>query len=140
KRNFDKAMELTKSKDPKVLTSIAEFYILHDKLDVPTAFSLLDAALKYDSQNPDIYLLKGDGFWKIYDGSKAVAEFEKALQLNTKNPRALMKLGESYKNVKNFNRALDYYKKVLAIDTLYAPVYKEMGDSYYRNQQYDKAI
>lgn len=140
KNHFSKALELTKSKDAAVLSAIAEFYISFDKLEVPQAFGLLDAAAKIDKKNPDILLLKGDGYWKIYDGSKALAQYEAALQMNPKYVKTIMKLGESYKNVKNFNRALEYYNQALALDPQYAPAYREMGDAYYRNKQYDKAI
>jgi tetratricopeptide (TPR) repeat protein len=140
KKNFDKAIQLSKSKDSKVYASIAEFYINYDKLEVPQAFSLLDAAVKLDGKNPELYLLRGDAYWKISDGSKAVAEYDKALALNVKSPKTLVRLGNSYKKVMNFDRSVDYYKKALALDSLYAPAYREMGDAQYKNKQFDKAI
>ncbi|MBX9850508.1 MAG: tetratricopeptide repeat protein, partial [Cytophagaceae bacterium] len=132
-------LELTKSKNAVVLASIAEFYIDYDKLEVPQANNLLNTALKYDAKNPNHYILIGDGFWKIQDGSKAVENYDKALALNPKNPKALTRLGDSYIKVMNYNRALDYYSKALAADSLYAPAYKGMGDAYYKNKQFDKA-
>lgn len=145
KKNFDKALELGKSKDNQVLLGVAEFYVNYTEggnkyLEVPQAFALLDAAIKNDKKSPDPLLLKGDGYWRIYDGSKAVQQYDAALALNPKYIKSLMKLGESYKNVKNYNRAMEYYDKVLALDPQYARAYKDKGDAFYRNKQYDKAI
>src|SRR4051812_35822265 len=82
KRNFDKALELSKSKDAKVLDYIAEYYITAPKKDLTQAIALLEKANKVDAKSPEANLLLGDAYLEKGDGGKAKFYYDQALNIN----------------------------------------------------------
>jgi tetratricopeptide (TPR) repeat protein len=140
KRNFDKALELSKSKDSKVLDYIAEYYITANKKDLPQAITLLERAVKVDGKNPEPYLLLGDVYLEKGDGGKAKSYYDQALGLNKNLPTAYLKIGKIYSRARNLNEGLKYFNEGLKIDPNYPPFYREIGELYYKVKQYPKAI
>jgi len=140
KKNLQKAQELASSKNTEQMVALAQAYITVDKLEVPEAFKVLDAAAKHAATNPEIGIARGDGYLKIGDPTKAVGSYEEALKLNPVYPKTLVRLGDIYQRVQNQNLAIDYYQKAIAADSLYAPAYRELGDASYKKKDYDKAF
>ncbi|MFN6943690.1 MAG: tetratricopeptide repeat protein [Cytophagaceae bacterium] len=140
KANFDNALALSKSKNPKVLLSIADFYISSDYKNYSYAMELLDRAIKYDERNPEIYLLYGDAYLEQNDGSKAMEKYNKAIFYDSNYAKSYLKIGKLYSRAKNHDLGLMNYEKAIAIDPDYAPAYKEIGEVYYKTKKIDKAI
>jgi tetratricopeptide (TPR) repeat protein len=140
KKNFDKALELSKSKDAKVLGAIAEYYINSKNKDIPAAITLLEKAIKDDSKNPVYYMLLGDAYLEKNDGSKAIANYNLGFNLNTNWPYPYLKIGKLYTRARNYNVAVENYNKGLAIDPNYGPLHREIGEVYFKAKQYNKAI
>ena len=140
KKNFDKALELSKSKDAKVLGAVAEYYITSNNKDIPQAISLLEKAIKEDSKNPYYYMLMGDAYLEKNDGTKAISYYNQGFELNKNWPYPYLKIGKLYGRARNFNLAVDFYNKGLAIDPNYGPLHREIGEVYYKAKMYSKAI
>lgn len=140
KRNFDKAQELSKSKDFKVLDFIAEYYITSATKDLPQAIGLLEKAIKSDAKNPNHYLLLGDAYLEKGDGGMAKSYYDKALALNKNLPNAYLKIGKIYSKARNLNEGLKYFNEGLKVDPNYPPFYREIGELYYKVKRYNNAI
>lgn len=140
KQNFDKALELSKSKDADVLAAVAENYIIGAPQDLTQAIALLEKAIKADAKNPRHYMLMGDAYLEKGDGSKAMSYYNQGFDLNKTWPYPYLKIGKLYTRARNYNLAVDYYNKGLAIDPNYGPLHREIGEVYYKAKQYNKAI
>jgi tetratricopeptide (TPR) repeat protein len=140
KKNFDKALELSKSKDGRVLSSIADYYINSKNKDITQAITLLEKAIKGESKNPSYYLLLGDAYLEKNDGSKAMANYNLGFELNKNSPYPYLKIGKLYSRARNYNVAVENYNKGLAIDPSYGPLHREIGEVYFKAKQYNKAI
>ncbi|HEX8545745.1 MAG TPA: tetratricopeptide repeat protein, partial [Cytophagaceae bacterium] len=140
KRSFDRAIELSKSKDSRVLSSIAEYYITSPKKDIPQAISLLERAMKADPKNPYLPLLLGDAYLEQNDGAKAKVNYDQSFKLNDKLPNYYLKTGKIYVKARNYTLGLENFNKGIALDPNFAPLYRETGELYYKAKQYNKAI
>lgn len=140
KKSFDKALELSKSKDEKVLAAIAEYYINAPTIDYAQAISLLEKAIKADAKNPNHYLLMGDAYLGKGDGTKAMSYYNQGLALNKTWPYPYLKIGKLYTNARNYDLAVQNYNKGLEIDANYGPLHREIGEVYYKAKKYNKAI
>ncbi|MDQ3047381.1 MAG: tetratricopeptide repeat protein [Bacteroidota bacterium] len=141
KANFYKATTLAAGKNAVVLREIAKAYIYSEKSkNVPEAMNLLSQAEKIDPKSPELYILMGDAYLEMNDGSKAVVNYEKAESLDKKSPIAQIKQGQLYNRAKNYTLALEFYKKASLIDSMYAPAYREKAEIYLRAQQYRNAV
>jgi tetratricopeptide (TPR) repeat protein len=140
RNNLQRAQEIVSPKNTEQVVALAQAFISVDKLEVPEAFKVLDAAAKHAATNPEIAITRGDGYLKIGDPTKAVGSYEEALKLNPSYPKTLVKLGDIYQRVQNQNLAIEYYQKAIAADSLYAPAYRELGDASYKKKDYDKAF
>ena len=140
KRSFEKAMELSKSKDSRVLSSIGEYYITSSKKDIPQAISILEKAIKADPKNPYLPLLLGDAYLELNDGAKAKLNYDQSFKLNDKLPNYYLKTGKIYVKARNYNLGLENFNKGIALDPSFAPLYRETGELYYKAKQYNKAI
>lgn len=138
---FEKALALSKSKDPRVLAGISEFYINSVKYkNVDKAIALLQTAISKDDKNPYYYSLLGDAYLAKNDGSKAIESFKKALTAKPGYPMAYLKIGNIYNKARNYNEGLKYYNEGLQKNPDYVLFHRQIGDLYYRAKQYQKAI
>jgi len=140
RKNFDKALQLSKNKETQALVAIASFFIDSDKQDLTQAKLFLEKALKANEKDPQVYLAFGDYYWAQNDGSKALVEYEKAKTINANLPEVYLKIGKLYSRARNYDLGLEYYKKGIVVDSSYGPFYREIGELYYKAKKYDKAI
>jgi tetratricopeptide (TPR) repeat protein len=140
KRNFDKALELSKSKDSKVLGYIAKYYTNGKYKDLNTATTLLEKAIKIESKNPEPVLLMGDVLLEKGNAGDAVAKYDQALKLNPSLPDALVRQGKIYVRAKNYTLGLSKFEEGLKVDANYPPLYREIGELYSKFGKYTKAI
>ena len=140
KRNFDKALDLSKSKDSKVLGYIAKYYTTGAKKDLAQATVLLEKAIKSDSKNPEPLLLLGDVYLEKNDAGQAVQKYDQALKLKANLPEAYVRKGKIYVRAKNYQLGLTNYEEGLKVDPNYPPLYREIGELYNKFGKYAKAI
>lgn len=137
---FNKAMEMTKSKDVEVLYRIAQGYIMFDYNDPVSAIEVLTKAIERDKKRVDLYLMRGDAFLMQNDGSRANTDYDEAIRLQPTSPRGYIRSGKVLIRAKNFQGALDLYKTGIEKDPNYMPSYRELGELYYLAGRYKEAI
>ncbi len=139
KVNLDKALALGAGKNILVLLKVAETYTQAPQKNLLQAMQLLDAAMKLDPKNTEIYLLKGDVYQEMGEGSKAIELYKKTAEMDKSSVKALLRIGKLYGRAKNYPLAFDFYSQAAKIDSTFAPAYREQGELLYLSKQYDKA-
>lgn len=137
--NFDKAIELAPKKSSIAYIAISEALINSEYSDYNKAIQLLTKAKELDKANPKIYVLLGDAYVELLDGSNALKNYDKSLEINKNYPLGNLRLGETLVRIKNHDEALASFQTVLKQDSTYAPVYKDLGELYFQKREYEKA-
>lgn len=57
-------------------------------------------------ENVNIYINRGDLYYKINDFNKAIADYKFAIELNPSNYDLYLALGSSYRSLKNYDEAI----------------------------------
>jgi tetratricopeptide (TPR) repeat protein len=118
---FKEALESTKEKDAGVLAAVAEAHIDAKAGDANYAIELLNKAIKRDKKEASFYILLGDAYRKLNNGTEAFKAYQQAIQKNDKYAEAYHKTGEIFLTQKNVDLYTEYFKKALAADPDYAP-------------------
>ena len=121
------------------LAKIAESYIKDAKVDTSLALPLIREAIKIDSKNRDVYLIAGDIYITIPDGSKAIANYSQAQFADPQSPTANMKIGNIYVRGKNLTAAIPFFEEAIKLNANFAPAYRELGQLYLSAQIFDKS-
>jgi tetratricopeptide (TPR) repeat protein len=119
------------------LAKIAESYIKEGKVDTSQALPLIREALKIDNKNKDVYLIGGDIYILVNDGSKAISFYNQAQFADPKSPTAAMKIGNIYTKGRALEAAIPYYEQAIQLNANYAPAYRELGQLYLSAQRFD---
>lgn len=114
------------------LAKIAESYIKDSQVDTSLAFPLLREAVKIDSKNPDIYLITGDIYMLLNDGSNAIKNYNLAQFADPQSPTANMKIGYVYAKSRALQSAIPFFEEAIKLNENYAPAYRELGQLYWR--------
>jgi tetratricopeptide (TPR) repeat protein len=126
--------KVTKIKDPKAyayaLAKIAESYIRFEQVDTAKALPFIREALSIDPRNSEVYIIAGDIYILVNDGSKAIKNYNLAQDWDLQSPAANMKIGSIYVKGRNLTAAIPYYEQAIALDQNYAPAYRELGQLY----------
>lgn len=126
--------KVTKIKDPKsyayTLAKIAESYIRFEEVDTSKALPFIRQAVSIDPRNSEMYIIAGDIYILVNDGSKAIKNYNLAQDWDLKSPAANMKIGSIYVKGRNLMAAIPYYEQAIALDQNYAPAYRELGQLY----------
>ncbi|MCS7078311.1 MAG: tetratricopeptide repeat protein [Bacteroidia bacterium] len=142
RKNTDKALNLTANKDVNILNECAEVYIHHAAKDPKYALTLLEQSLKLDPKNIHTYILKGDAYRAMNDGTNALKAYDDA-EMNDKNTPKKghyhIHKGRLYKQGKSFDAAESAYLKAIELAPNNAASYKELGDLYYQARKYNKS-
>jgi tetratricopeptide (TPR) repeat protein len=112
------------------LAKIAESYIKDDKVDTSLALPLIREAIRIDNKNKDVYLIAGDIYILVNDGSKAIAMYNQAQFADPKSPTANMKIGNIYVKGRALQAAIPFYEQAIELNADYAPAYRELGQLY----------
>lgn len=112
------------------LAKIAESYIKDDKVDTSLALPLIREAIKIDNNNKDVFLIAGDIYILVNDGSKAINFYNQAQFADPKSPTANMKIGNIYVKGRALQAAIPFYEQAIELDATYAPAYRELGQLY----------
>jgi len=121
------------------LAKIAESYIMDGEVDTSLALPLIREAIKIDNKNRDVYLIAGDIYITINDGSKAISYYKLAQFADPQSPTANMKIGNIYVKGKALQAAIPYFEEAIKLNASYAPAYRELGQLYWLAQQLNKS-
>ena len=121
------------------LAKIAESYIRNGDVDTSLALPLIREAIKIDNKSRDVYLIAGDIYNLLNDGSKAVYYYNQAQIADPKSPTANMKIGNIYVKGRALQQAIPYYEEAISLNANYAPAYRELGQLYLLAQRFDQS-
>lgn len=121
------------------LAKIAESYIKDGKVDTSLALPLIREAIKIDNKNKDVYLIAGDIYILVNDGSKAISFYNLAQFADPQSPTANMKIGNIYVKGRALQAAIPYFEQAIELNANYAPAYRELGQLYLLAQRFDKS-
>lgn len=121
------------------LAKIAESYIKGKTVDTSRALPLLREAVKIDKTNPDIYVIAGDVYILVNDGTNSILNYKFAQTYDPGSPTANMKIGSIYVRGLNLMAAIPYYEEAIKLDADYAPAYRELGQLYSMAGRYDQS-
>jgi tetratricopeptide (TPR) repeat protein len=112
------------------LAKLAESYIVFDKVDTTLALPLVREAITIDEKNPNIYIIAGDIYLLVNNGSLAIRNYNRAQDCDPQSPIANMKIGYIYFKGRNLMAAIPYFEQAIALNKNYAPAYRELGQLY----------
>lgn len=121
------------------LAKIAESYIKNGKVDTSLALPLIREAIKIDNNNKDVYLIAGDIYILVNDGSKAISNYNQAQFADPESPTAAMKIGNIYVKGRAYPQAIENYEAAIKLNPNYAPVYRELGQLYSSAGRYEQS-
>jgi tetratricopeptide (TPR) repeat protein len=122
-----------------ILAKIAESYIKDEKVDTSKALPLVREAIKIDNKNRDVYLIAGDIYILMNDGSKAIFYYNQAEFADSQSPTAAMKIGTIYVKGRQLQAAIPYFEKAIELNATYAPAYRELGQLYSMAGRFDQS-
>jgi len=121
------------------LAKIAESFIKDGTVDTSLALPFIREAIKIDSKNADVYLIAGDIYILVNDGSKAISFYNQAEFADPQSPTAAMKIGNIYVKGRALTAAIPYFEQAIQLNATYAPAYRELGQLYLLAQRYDQS-
>jgi len=121
------------------LAKIAESYIKDGSVDTSLALPLIREAIKIDNKNRDVYLIAGDIFILVPDGSKAIFNYNQAQFADPQSPTALMKIGNIYVKGRALQAAIPNFEEAIQLNAEFAPAYRELGQLYLLAQRFDQS-
>ncbi len=121
------------------LAKIAESYIKDDKVDTSLALPLIREAVKIDNKSRDVYLIAGDIYMLVNDGSKAIMNYNQAQFADPQSPTANMKIGFVYVKGRALQAAIPFFEQAIELNTNYAPAYRELGQLYAQAGRFDQS-
>ena len=121
------------------LAMIAESYIKEAEVDTSLALPLVREAIRIDNKNEDVYLVAGDIYILVNDGSKAISFYNQAQFADPNSPTANMKIGNIYVKGRALQAAIPYYQQAIQLNASYAPAYRELGQLYLLAQRFDSS-
>ncbi|WP_165370380.1 tetratricopeptide repeat protein [Hymenobacter persicinus] len=140
---FDNAVKVSKGKDAKVLTMIAQAYAESDVKDVTKALSYVDAAQKANKGKDDAALMiaRGDIYLKQETGGgEAMSSYERASLANPNDALSYYRKGQLNVRSRNYNEARTAFEKALSLDPSYAPAQRDLAEMYFYAGKYDEAL
>jgi tetratricopeptide (TPR) repeat protein len=121
------------------LAKIAESYIKNGEVDTSKALPLVREAIRIDNKNRDVYLIAGDIYILVNDGSKAINMYNQAQFADPQSPTAAMKIGNIYVKGRAYTAAQPYFEQAIELNANYAPAYRELGQLFSLSGVYAKS-
>jgi tetratricopeptide (TPR) repeat protein len=121
------------------LAKIAESYIKDGEVDTAVALPLIREAIRIDNKSRDVFLIAGDIYILVNDGSRAIALYNQAQFADPQSPTANMKIGNIYVKGRALSSAIPYFEEAIKLNANYAPAYRELGQVYWLAQRLDKS-
>jgi tetratricopeptide (TPR) repeat protein len=140
KAGIEAAVKSAGPKNASILIVAAEALIRYKKAqDLMLARVYLDASLKLDAKNPDIYNLIGDIYSEENNGTDAAKYYNLALEKEGKYIKSVFHKGQLYKRSMSYEMGIAEFNKALSMDPNFAPAYRELGECYYKLRKTDLA-
>ena len=121
------------------LAKIAESYSKDGMVDTSVALPLIREAIRIDSKNADIYLIAGDLYMMVTDGSNAIRNYNLAQFADPTSSTANMKIGYVYVKGRALQQAIGPFEEAIKLNPDYAPAYRELGGLYWRAGRLDQS-
>lgn len=121
------------------LAKIAESYIKENTVDTSLALPLIREAVKIDPKNSNIFLIAGDIYMLVNDGSNAIKNYNLAQFADPQSPTANMKIGYVYVKGRALQTAIPFFEEAIKLNANYAPAYRELGQLYWRAGRYEQS-
>jgi tetratricopeptide (TPR) repeat protein len=131
RKQMEEFLSLTKYKNPEVLLAVARAHIQSKNGDVAWAVRLLEIAQKRDKKNAALYVVMGDAYRKLSNGSSAVTYYQQASMLDPVRAEIYYKTGLIYKTQKNTKIYTEQFEKAVAADSAYSPAMYELYYHYF---------
>lgn len=139
KTNFDRAIQVSKNKNPEVLKAVARGYLTDTKF-VVDAINLLNRAKELNGSDPQIHLLLGDAYLIQNNGGESVSSYERAAAADPKLAVAFYKVAKVYQRSKNEEMVVENLNKAISANPEFAPAYQELAQSYYLDKKSEQAV
>jgi tetratricopeptide (TPR) repeat protein len=128
---YKKVAKIVNPKDYAfTLAKIAESYIRFEKVDTSKALPFIREAVSIDPKNSEVYIIAGDIYLLINNGSNAIRNYNLAQDYDMQSPTANMKIGNIYARGRNLMAAIPYFEQAISLRDTYAPAYRELGQLY----------
>jgi tetratricopeptide (TPR) repeat protein len=121
------------------LAKIAESYIRFEKVDTSKALPLIREAVSIDPKNSEVYIIAGDIYLLINNGSNAIRNYNFAQDNDMQSPTANMKIGNIYARGRNLMAAIPYFEQAISLNDSYSPAYRELGQLYSMAGRFNEA-
>lgn len=128
---FNAALKETRQRNPAILQAVALSQYDAEAGDANFGVELINKALKRDKRNPALYILLGDLYRKLQNGSESYRAYEQALKLDPNNAIAKFKLGKIFLSQNNADYYVKYFKEAVQADSLYTPALYQLYYYYY---------
>ena len=93
---FQQALGETKEKNVGVLSAIARAHVIAKNGDANYAIEIINKAIKRDKKNAALYVLLGDAYRKLNNGSEAFKAYRAAIDKNDQYAEAYHKIDEIF--------------------------------------------
>ncbi|MES1224739.1 MAG: tetratricopeptide repeat protein [Bacteroidota bacterium] len=120
---FNNVLEETKKKNAGIVSAIAWTQLNVPNGDPHILLPQLNEAIKKNKHNPELYVLLGDAYRKLRDGTEAFKAYQKAVDEDGKYALAYYRMGQIFLTQKNKDVYTDYFQKSIAADPDFAPAY-----------------
>jgi tetratricopeptide (TPR) repeat protein len=104
------------------------------------AVALCNEAIKFDPNEPDAYLLRGNAFNEIKEYGKAVLDFTKVIKIVPILPQPYFFRAKIYAHSGDHKKAVKDYTVAIILDPKQAFIYNNRGLSFRNMKEYEKAI
>jgi tetratricopeptide (TPR) repeat protein len=121
------------------LAKIAESYIKDGEVDTTLTLPLIREAIKIDNKSRDVYLITGDIYILVNDGSKAIMNYNQAQFADPESPTANMKIGYIYVKGRALQAAIPFFEQAIELNANYAPAYRELGQLYSQAGRFEQS-
>jgi tetratricopeptide (TPR) repeat protein len=127
---FDKAVSETKGKKADILANAAALQIIAGGDDMSFPLELLEKAMKRDKNNASLYVLKGNAYRNMHNGSEAYKAYQEAIGKDKDYAEAYQRLGDLFLSQKNRDMYMEYFNKAVTADNNYGPAYYDLYNYY----------
>jgi tetratricopeptide (TPR) repeat protein len=103
------------------------------------ALETFTEAIRLDSNNADIYYLRGITCSQLKSYQRAIEDYKQATRLNPNFTEAYFKQGVAYSNLENLEKALESYNQVIRLNPDFITAYANRGSIYKQLGNFQKA-
>lgn len=131
---FNQALDGRNDRNAELVAAVARAHVEAPQGDANEAIALLGKAIKRDKNNPAHYVLLGDAYRKLNNGSEAYKAYKDALDKDANYAAAHYRIGKIFVTQKNPVAYLPYFNDAIAKDPNYAPAYYELYSHYFATE------